>query len=71
VAYAKTYLPVAQAHLGMLTQAISGGRVAATPVAPPSPAGSSSTPVVTNGPLAHGAKTAARRNAHGCLWYAT
>jgi putative membrane protein len=57
VAYAKRYLRVAQAHLGMLNQAITGGRFAATPVPPPSPAGGSATPVVTTGPLAHGAKT--------------
>jgi putative membrane protein len=58
VAYAKTYLPVAQMHLGMVNQAIKGTHVDVAPVTAPalSPA---PTAVVTTGPLAHHAKASA------------
>ena len=55
VSYAKTYLPVAQMHLGMANEAIVAERDAATPVEPPATA-STPTPLVTTGQLAHGAK---------------
>src|SRR5579875_1432873 len=35
LAYAKTYLPVAQMHLGLVNQTINGTHVAAAPVPPP------------------------------------
>ncbi|HEU5267400.1 MAG TPA: DUF4142 domain-containing protein [Jatrophihabitans sp.] len=55
VSYAKTYLPVAQMHLGMANQAIAAEHDAATPVKPPA-TGTTPTPRVTTGQLAHGAK---------------
>jgi hypothetical protein len=66
VAYAKTYLPVAQMHLGMANQAIVGEHGDATPVRPPG-ATSSPSPLVTTGPLAHGAKKSSGGNTAGLI----
>lgn len=57
VHYAKSYLPVAEKHLRMVSAAIAAERSGPAGVATPQsrPADVSS-PVVTTGPLAHGAK---------------
>ncbi len=55
VAYAKTYLPVAQMHLGMANRAIVGEHGAATPVRPPGASGSPSA-LATTTAVAHGAE---------------
>lgn len=57
VSYARSYLPTARMHLGLINAAIKGTHVSAAPVAPPTPLHASPAAVVTAGQLAHGAKT--------------